>query len=208
MPGMRWLPNPPDGTEVCLGFDGSDTDDWTAIRAETFEGFQFTPRVFAGSKPTIWNPAEHHDHRIPRHEVAGALDEIYERFRVIRFYYDPPQWTTEGEAWQLKYGDSVFPWETYRTTAMHKALERFVIDLKTGLMTHDGCPDTARHIASAVKTGRGRDQYGIAKASRLQKIDAAVTSVIAHEAACDARVAGWGQVQRSSSVSTAMYGFS
>jgi hypothetical protein len=26
---------------------------------------------------------------------------------------------------------------------MHAALERFVIDLKTGLLTHDGCPDTA-----------------------------------------------------------------
>jgi hypothetical protein len=56
MPDTSWLPNPPDGTEVCLGFDGSDVDDWTALRAETFEGFQFTPR-FLGDRPTIWNPA-------------------------------------------------------------------------------------------------------------------------------------------------------
>lgn len=190
---MRWLPNPPDGTEICLGFDGSDVDDWTCLRAETVDGFQFTPRVL-GDRPALWNPAEHHDHRIPRAEVAAAVDDIFDRFKVERFYYDPPYWPSEGEAWALKYGEKrVIQWETRRPTAMHQALERFVIDLKTGAFTHDGCPDTARHIASAVKTFRGRDQYGLAKASRMQKIDAAVTSVLAHEAASDARAAGWGK---------------
>lgn len=75
---------------------------------------------------------------------------------------------------------------------MHAALERFVIDLRTKALTHDDCPITGRHIANAVKVARGRDQYGLAKASRAQKIDAAVTSVLAHEAASDARAAGWG----------------
>jgi hypothetical protein len=190
---MRWLPNPPDGTSICLGFDGSDVDDHTAIRAETLEGFQFTPRVLGG-RPSIWNPAQHEDHRIPRDQVNAAVDEVFARFKVVRFYYDPPYWTTEGEAWARKHGEEhVLPWETYRTTAMHKALERFVIDLGTRALTHDGCPDTTNHMASAVKKFRGRDQYGLAKASRLQKIDAAVTSVLAHEAACDARAAGWGK---------------
>ena len=187
---MDWVPNPPDRTPIGLGFDGSDVDDWTAIRAESLEGLQFTPRVFDG-RPAIWNPAEHHDHRVPRIEVHAAIDEIFERFDVRRFYYDPPGWKSEGEAWELRHGESVVvPWETYRTRNMHAALERFVTDLQTGAIEHDGCPITARHVASAVKTGRGRDQYGLAKASRLQKIDAAVTSVLAHEAACDARAAG------------------
>lgn len=189
---MQWLPNPPDGTEICAGFDGSDVDDWTAIRAETVDGFQFTPRVLDG-RPSIWNPAEHDDHRIPRDQVSAAVDEIFGRFKVVRMYCDPPYWTTEVETWGLKHGaERVLPWETYRTTQMHKALERFVIDLGTRAITHDGCPDTTHHIASAVKKFRGRDQYGLAKASRLQKIDAAVTSVLAHEAASDARAAGWG----------------
>lgn len=173
--------------------DGSDTDDWTAIRAETVDGFQFTPRVFDG-QPSIWNPAEHEDHRIPRLEVHAAVDEIFERFKVKRFYYDPPGWSSEGEAWALQYGDErVIPWETYRPKQMHAALERFVTDLKTGALKHDGCPITERHVASAVKTGRrGREIYGLAKASRVQKIDAAVTSALVHEAASDAIAAGWG----------------
>ncbi|WDF32239.1 hypothetical protein PTW37_10165 [Arthrobacter agilis] len=28
---------------ICIGFDGSDKDDFTGIRAETIEGWQFTP---------------------------------------------------------------------------------------------------------------------------------------------------------------------
>lgn len=172
--------------------DGSDVDDWTCIRAETIGGFQFTPRVLGG-RPSIWNPAEHFDHRIPRSDVNAAIDEIFDRFNVARLYYDPPYWTTEGESWALKHGETrVIAWETRRTTQMHHALERFVVDLGAKAISHDGCPDTANHIASAVKKFRGRDQYGLAKASRLQKIDAAVTSVLAHEAASDARAAGWG----------------
>lgn len=191
---MLWLPNPDDGTEIVLGFDGSDVDDFTFIRAETADGFQFTPRVLGGV-PSIWNPAEFHGHRIPRFQVHAALDELFDRFRVQRFYYDPPLWSTEGETWQLKYGDErVLPWETYRTKAMHAALERFVTDLRTGALKHDGCPITAQHIASSVRMRRkGMEVYGLAKASRVQKIDGAVTSAITHEAAADAIVAGWGK---------------
>lgn len=190
---MQWLPNPPDGSEICLGFDGSDVDDWTAIRAETLEGFQFTPRVLGG-RASIWNPAQHLDHRIPRDQVSAAVDEIFDRFKVVRMYCDPPYWPTEVETWALTHGDKrVLKWETRLTNQMHAALERFVTDLGTRAITHDGCPDTTNHMASAVKKFRGRDQYGLAKASRLQKIDAAVTSVLAHEAASDARAAGWGK---------------
>lgn len=190
---MLWQPNPPDGTPVALGFDGSDVNDFTVIRAETADSYQFTPRVLGG-RPSIWNPAEHDDHRIPRLQVHDAMDEIFDRFKVVRLYYDPPLWSTEGEQWQRKYGEErVLPWETYRTKPMHAALERFVTDLRTGALTHDGCPITAVHIASAVRTGRkGLEVYGLAKASRLQKIDAAVTSAITHEAAADAVAAGWG----------------
>lgn len=191
---MHWLPNPPDGTPVALGFDGSDVDDFSVVRAETMDGFQFTPRIRAlDDRPSIWNPAEHDDHRIPRFEVHAALDELFDRFDVTRMYYDPPLWSTEGEGWSLKFGETrVLPWETYRGKQMHAALERFVTDLRTGALEHDGCPITELHIASAVRVRRrGMEVYGLDKASRVQKIDAAVTSAICHEAAADALAAGW-----------------
>lgn len=185
-----WLPEPPAGARVCLGFDGSDVDDWTAIRAETQSGLMFTPR-FAG-EPTIWNPAEHPDHRVPRTIVSEAVDELFERFEVARMYCDPPGWQSEIESWASRHGDlKVVRWETYRPTQMSHALDRFVADLRTGSISQDGCPIAVAHVANAVKIGRKNDTYVLAKASRTQKIDAAMATVLAHEAAADQRAAGW-----------------
>lgn len=187
---QSWLPEPAPGSAVCLGFDGSDVDDFTAIRGETQGGLSFTPRF--GGQPTIWNPAEHPDHRVPRTIVSEAVDELFTRFDVARMYCDPPGWQSEIETWALLHGeDHVLRWETYRPTQMSQALDRFVADLRTGVVTHDGCPITATHAANAVKVGRKNDTYVLAKASKPQKIDAAMATVLAHEAAADARAAGW-----------------
>lgn len=188
---MLWLPEPPAGTKVCGGFDGSTSDDWTVIKLETIDGRLFTPRYGPDLRPTIWNPAEWGG-SIPRSEVHAAWEELTDRFRFERVYYDPPQWTTEGEEWARQYGEDVFiPWETYRPRPMHEALERFVTDLRTRALTHDGCQITTQHVANARKVANGKERYGLAKPAQHQKIDAAVTSALVHEAACDARSAGW-----------------
>ena len=179
--------------QVCLGFDGSETDDFTVIRAETLDGFQFTPTFGPDSTPTIWDPAQHGG-RIPRLDVHTAVEDLFSKYRVARFYCDPPKWQSEVESWALKYGDDVvLPWETYRIKQMHEALERFVTDLATGALKHDACPITARHVANARKVPKPGERYILSKPQGAyhQKIDAAVTSVLAHEAACDARASGW-----------------
>ena len=66
-----------------------------------------------------------------------------------------------------------------------------VTDLASGAFDHDGCPITAVHVANAVKAARKNDTYVLAKASRTQKIDAAMADVLAHEARADALAAGW-----------------
>lgn len=48
-----WLPNPPKGTRVCAGFDGSENDDWTCIKMETLDGLIFTPRYGPDRRATI-----------------------------------------------------------------------------------------------------------------------------------------------------------
>jgi phage terminase large subunit-like protein len=188
---VLWLPEPEQGTPVALGFDGSDVDDWTAIRARVMDdGFAFTPRF--GSGPTIWNPAEHPDHRVPRAAVSDAVDELFDRFDVVRMYCDPPGWQSEIDTWALRHGEErVLRWETYRPKPMSYALERYVTDLVSGAFKHDGCPIVAAHVANAVKSTRKNDTYVLAKASKTQKIDAAMADVLAHEARADALAAGW-----------------
>jgi hypothetical protein len=172
-----------------LGFDGSDTDDWTGIRAETQDGYQFTPVTSAG--PTVWNPAEHGG-KVPRLEVAAAVAELFTQFDVVRMYCDPPYWESEIDSWAEKYGDKrVIRWPTYRPVPMHAALERLLTDVnkKDSGFTHDGCPTTALHVRNARKAARtmGRiPRYVLTKPGDGRKIDLAVCSVLAHEA--------WGDV--------------
>lgn len=189
MQATAWLPEPPEGTAITLGFDGSDVDDWSALRARTRDGFAFTPRHGDGL-PTIWIPAEHGGN-VPRAEVGAAVDRAFERFQVQRFYYDPPRWESDGEAWARKHGETVvLPWETYRTKAMHEALRRFHTDLSTSRFTHDGCPLTAQSMGNARKVPRG-DRYLLGKPTQHQKIDPTMADVLAHEAWADSLAAGW-----------------
>jgi hypothetical protein len=180
------------GIAVCGGFDGSDIDDWTSIRLETLDGRQFTPTYGPDRRPTIWNPAEWGG-RIPRTEVHAAWDELARRYKLVRVYCDPPGWQTEIEQWALKHGDQVFiEWATYRTVQMHAALERTVTDLNTGRLLHDACPVAELHVGNARKAARPGDRYVLSKQSQTQKIDVAMSSVLAHEAAADAVAAGEG----------------
>lgn len=188
-----WLPNPPAGTAVCVGFDGSETDDWTALRCETRDGLLFTPRFGPDRRPAIWNPAEHGG-RIPRGEVHAAVDEVFATWNVARMYGDPYDWQSELGEWALKYGDDrVVPWATNRITAMHAAIRRFETDLRTRI-TQDGCPIAEAHMRNARKVPKPGDKYILGKPSQHQKIDTAMASILAHEAASDAREAGWDDV--------------
>lgn len=105
MPSQRlWLPNPPDGTAIGIGFDGSINNDHTAIRAQTMDGYAFTPRWGpTPDTPTLWDPNEHGG-RIPHGEVEAAVDELFGRFEVVRMYCDPEDWETDIEDWQREHG--------------------------------------------------------------------------------------------------------
>lgn len=196
-------PQPPKGTQVCLGFDGSESDDWTAIRAETFDGFRFTPTYGPDSRPTVWNPAEWGG-QIPRGEVHAAIDELASRYKLIRAYCDPRDWQSEIGDWALRHGEKVFAeWATYRVVHMHDALDRAVSDLISGRSTHDACPVAELHVGNARKVAKPGQRYILGKASPQQKIDVAMADVLAHEAASDAREAGWNPMKSTGLVYTA-----
>jgi hypothetical protein len=177
------------GTPVTLGFDGSDSNDWTALRLCTADGYRFTPTYGPDQRPTIWNPDEWGGH-IPRGEVAAAVDELCTRYQVVRAYCDPRDWQSEIGDWALRYGENVFAeWATYRIVQMHAALERIVTDLSSGRTVHDDCTITATHVANARKVAKPGQRYILGKPSDHQKIDAAMADVLAYEAAADAREA-------------------
>ena len=181
----------PEGAMVSLGFDGSDSDDWTAVRLVCLETLhRFTPTYGPDNLPTWWNPTEW-EGSIPRAEVDAAVEEICSRYDVIRAYCDPPDWRSEIGDWALRFGDKTFiEWPTYRLVPAHAALERNVTDLASGRTTHDSCAITKLHYSNARKLARSSQRYVIGKASQNQKIDVAMADTLAYEAACDAVAAG------------------
>lgn len=190
----------PKRTPVALGFDGSDSDDWTAIRLSTMDGYRFTPTYGPDARPTVWNPAEWGG-EIPRAEVNAAIDELCHRYKVVLAYCDPRDWQSEIGDWALRYGAKVFvEWATYRIAQMHAALDRVVADLASGRTTHDGCPITAQHVANARKLARPGQRYILGKPKNHQKIDAAMADVLASEAAAVARESGLGRARRGITV--------
>lgn len=190
--GRQSLREVPDGTPIVLGMDGSDVDDWTGIRAETLDGYQFTPVYSSLELPTIWDPADWGS-QVPRLEVAAAVDELFRRYQVVRMYCDPPYWESEVDTWAAQYGDKrVVRWYTNRIVQMHAACERLVTDVTKAdsPFAHDDCETTSIHVRNARKAARPSDRYVLRKAEVHQKIDLAVCSVLAHEAANDAVAAG------------------
>lgn len=177
----------PDGTRIVLGFDGAQYDDWSGFRAETLDGYQFTPGYGADNRPAIWNPASFGG-EVPRNEVHTAMADLMARYDVVRCYMDPPMWQSEIDSWASQYGDKrVLGWETRRDFQMHAALERICTDITSGDLTHDGCPITAVHVRNARKDRRRNGLVCIRKdrPGSPRKIDAAVMSTLAHEAAGD-----------------------
>lgn len=198
-------PLPPAGTQVVVGFDGSDVDDWTGFRCETRDGFQFTPE-FPDGTLMIWNPADYEDGQIPRLEVTAALDYMMAFYKVARVYADPPYWDSEIDAWAEKHGEKiVYRWYTRRVVQMHAAAERLLTDLrkKDSGFTHDGCETTERHVTSAKKSPRGTVavgedartiRYVLTKPGDGRKIDMTIPSVLAHQAHGDVTATGWPDV--------------
>lgn len=188
------------GTQVVVGFDGSDVDDWTGFRCETRDGYQFTPK-FPDGRPMIWNPAEH-EGKVPRAEVTAGLAHIADTFILVRGYFDPPYWESEIDAWAEEHGEEkILRWYTKRPTQMHAAAERLYVDLgkADAGFWHDGCATTRDHVAAAHRTPRPTadtpGRYILRKPGDGRKIDMAIPSILVHEAWGDMTAAGWPELE-------------
>ena len=183
----------PPTDDIALGFDGSLSGDWTAIRAEDSTGLRFTPtyRVGDEQRSCWWNPAEWGG-RIPRSEVHAAVEQLMGHYRVQRMYCDPREWETEIDGWALLYGeDRVIKWPSNQIGRAHPAMVRYLTDMTEKTTVHRPDKTYKIHALNARKIAKPGDRYIIGKPSEHQKIDILMADIIAHEAACDARADGW-----------------
>ena len=187
---------PDDGESVAVGFDGSVSGDSTAVVAVGMESGWIW---LAG----IWeHPAGDDSWTVPRHEVHGCLERVFDQWRVARMYADRAHWEQQVASWQARW-PQVTAWDFSAVRAVKTA--RATAALRTAISLREatwGGPDAEtlrRHMLNAVE----RPLYGtrsedgrlhvIAKESRRspRKIDAAHAAVLAWQARLDAIADGW-----------------
>jgi hypothetical protein len=183
----------PDGALITLGFDGSQSDDATALVATEVEtGFQWPI--------DIWERPENvHDWEVPTGDVDDAVEYAMTAFSVWRMYADPRYWETGVAKWQGRYGDKkVQAWPTNRPRHMAYALLGYRNAITTGDLSHDGDERMAQHVANATRRReRFTDEFGnpmvtIRKEAKgsPRKMDGAMAGCLSWEARTDAVAAG------------------
>jgi phage terminase large subunit-like protein len=191
--GIAWR------AKVTLGFDGSRFHDTTALVATDLLG---------GHQALIgfWNPSDYPEHEIPEDEVDEVVRDAFRKWKVMRFYADPPYWETAVDRWAGRYGDKkVAKWWTNRPRPMAFALAAYAHAMKSGEITNDGNPHFAEHIGNAWRhelnlvDDQGKAIWVIRKerADHPNKIDAAMAGCLSWEARRDCIAAGMAKKQIS-----------
>lgn len=179
---------PRPGESVAMGFDGSWTDDATALVVVGIESGCAHLQLIEEAPPAArgWE--------VDQRKVDVAVSGAFEHYRVEMFYADPPRWQDWVAAWQDRWGDRVRPWHTWRERQMHEALERLRDAIVSGTVRHDGNPALARHLANATRRAT-RSGYVLQKppGRPSAKIDAAMALALAWEARADVLAKGFGR---------------
>lgn len=191
--GVRGGRPPETGRLITLGFDGSLTEDATALIGTDVEsGFQWPLGIWE-------RPDRKEDWSVSKAEVSDVVDETFRTWDVWRLYADPSRWETQLAEWAGRWGDDhVVEWPTRLTRKMAIALKAYATAIKGGEVTNNGDPVFARHIANAQKNEQsfvdddGSPLWLIEKEGPKspKKIDAAMAGALSWQARLDALSAG------------------
>lgn len=187
---------PPAGTPVALGFDGSRTQDATALVCTDMQtGFQWVAAVWERDQA-------HEDWEVPAHEVEASVERIFATWNVARFYCDPAWWQDEVNRWAGRWPGVACEW--WMTGGLARRAARAVTGYRTALenqeCTWGGASGDVfrRHALNAVARPHQAHVddgalHTIAKPARHSNayIDVAVAAVLSWQARGDAVAAGW-----------------
>lgn len=181
---------PEPGEQIALGFDGSITEDSTALIGCTADGWSWEIQVW--NRPRLHDGRPDKSWRVPRLEVDEKVAWAFDRWRVGLMFCDPAKWWTEIEEWQVRYGEVVQAFDTNSNARMCPAVDRWLTAIREGTHTHDPVSDSLNdHVLALQKVkaranadeADGRTRYTLTKGDDHRKIDAGIADVLAHEAA-------------------------
>jgi hypothetical protein len=198
VPGER----KPTGDLVTLGFDGSLTDDSTALVAcRVSDGAVFLLAIW--EKPE--GPAGD-GWAVPKEDVRAAVDWAFAHLDVVAFFSDVAYWETDIDAWRDEYGERLLVKATTRhtigydmrahqmdTTRAVEATHRAITDGELPWRSHDiyagtsqglsGSEILKRHVLNARRRpNRWGVSFGKETRESPKKVDALASLVLARMA--------------------------
>lgn len=175
--------------KIALGFDGSKSNDWTALVAcRIDDGMLFVIKV--------WNP-EKFGGEVPREDVDAVVHSMFQRYDVVAFRADVKEFEAYVDQWgraykkRIKVNASPNNPVAFDMRGQQKRFafdcERFEDAVLERELFHDGNPVLRQHVLNAKRHPTIYDATSIRKATKdsSKKIDAAVCGVLAFGARHD-----------------------
>lgn len=172
---------------IALGFDGSKSDDWTALVAcRIDDGALFLIKA--------WDPEKHPTKEVPREDVDATVHAAFARYNVVAMRADVKEFESYVDQWSAKYGRKLAVKATPghpiafdmrgQTKQFAKDAEKFRDAVDEGTLKHGDDTLLKLHVCNAVThpVVFGQDiLVSIRKVSKdsSRKIDAAVCAVLA-----------------------------
>jgi len=178
-----------EGDAITLGFDGSLTDDSTALVAcRLSDGAPFLLGLW--EKPT--GPQGQGWH-VPKDQVRDLVGHTFANYDVIGFFSDVAYWETDVDYWREQYGEQLLIKATIKhsiawdmrghaadTVRAVEALNRAIVD---GESPHDGDLKLGRHVKNARRRpNRWGVSFGKESRESPHKVDALAAFVLARMA--------------------------
>lgn len=172
------------GDKITLGFDGSKSNDWTALVAcRVSDGALFLLKH--------WNPAESPTGEVPREDVDAMVRSAIATYDVVGMRADVKEFESYVDGWSRDFGRKM---KIKASPANNIAFdmrgnqkvfgldcERFLDAVLEGELVHDGNKVMRQHVLNAKRHPTQYDSISIRKASKdsSRKIDVAVCAVLA-----------------------------
>lgn len=170
---------------IALGFDGSRTDDSTALVACRISDGLITLL-------NVWEKPELDDEwEVPREEVDAAVYRAFETYEVQAFFADVHPWETYIDKWNAEYGaeltatasrDNAVAFDMRsKTKDFTHGAEKFLQAVVDGELIHSGNKVLTRHAHNA-RRKPNRFGVGFAKEHResSKKVDALAAAVLSY----------------------------
>lgn len=172
------------GDKITLGFDGSKSNDHTAISACRIEdGAIFLIKT--------WDPEKCRDGVVPREEVDATIRSMFERYNVVGFRADVHEFESYVDEWgrdfkrQLKVKASPGNPVAFDMRGQKKPFaldcERFLDAVLEGELVHDGNQALRWYVLNCHRHPTNYDAVSVRKESKdsSRKIDGAITAILA-----------------------------